>query len=144
MIDLSALSGSVVTGDAEKVEELTRKALDEGMTALKILNDGLVIGMDVIGEKFKSSTVGDHKVYDAGGKAFCLLDSRSLLIGDKKVIEADKKKRRVSLSLKLAGSDPWSTVEHKYPVGSRHQAQVVELVIPVELWEKILVMLKTK
>ncbi len=57
MIDLSALSESVVTGDAEKVEELTRKALDEGMTALKILNDGLVIGMDVIGEKFKNYEV---------------------------------------------------------------------------------------
>jgi small subunit ribosomal protein S1 len=43
------------------------------------------------------------------------------------VIEADKKKRRVSLSLKLAGGDPWSTAEHKYPVGSRHQAQVMNL-----------------
>jgi len=54
MIDLSALSKSVVAGDAEEVEELTRKALDEGMTALKILNDGLVKGMDVVGEKFKN------------------------------------------------------------------------------------------
>ena len=54
MVNLAALSESVVTGDAEKVEELTRKALDEGMTALKILNDGLVKGMDVVGEKFKN------------------------------------------------------------------------------------------
>jgi len=57
MIDMTALSESVVTGDAENVEELTRKALDEGMNALEILNDGLVKGMDVIGEKFKNYEV---------------------------------------------------------------------------------------
>ena len=57
MIDMAELSESVVTGDAEKVEELTRKALDEGVNALEILNDGLVRGMDVIGEKFKNYEV---------------------------------------------------------------------------------------
>ncbi len=57
MIDLAALSKSVATGDAEKVEELTRKALDEGMGPVEILNDGLVKGMDVIGEKFKNYEV---------------------------------------------------------------------------------------
>ena len=57
MIDFAALSESVVTGDAEKAEELTQKALDEGMSALEILNDGLVKGMDVIGEKFKNYEV---------------------------------------------------------------------------------------
>ena len=57
MIDMTELSESVVTGDAEKVEELTRKALDEGVNALEILNNGLVRGMDVIGEKFKNYEV---------------------------------------------------------------------------------------
>ena len=57
MIDMTELSESLVTGDAEKVEELTRKALDEGVNALEILNDGLVRGMDVIGEKFKNYEV---------------------------------------------------------------------------------------
>jgi len=54
MIDLSAISESVVSGDAEKVQKLTKKALDEGMSAIRILNDGLVKGMDVVGEKFKN------------------------------------------------------------------------------------------
>ena len=57
MIDMTELSESLVTGDAEKVEELTRKALDEGVNALEILNNGLVRGMDVIGEKFKNYEV---------------------------------------------------------------------------------------
>ena len=57
MIDMAALSESVVAGDAEKVEELTRKALDGGMNALEVLNNGLVRGMDVIGEKFRNYEV---------------------------------------------------------------------------------------
>ncbi len=43
------------------------------------------------------------------------------------VIKLDKEKQRVSLSLKQAGGDPWTIVEQKYAVGSKHQAQVVRL-----------------
>ena len=57
MTDMAALSESVVNGEAEKTEELTRKALDEGMDPMEILNNGLVTGMDVIGEKFKNYEV---------------------------------------------------------------------------------------
>ena len=72
MTDLSALSESVVTGDAEKVEKLTRTALDEGMTPIQILNDGLVRGMDVIGEKFKN-----YEVYLPG----LIVSSRAMKAG---------------------------------------------------------------
>lgn len=54
MIDMAALSECVVNGEAEKVEELAQKALDDGMDPIAILNDGLVRGMDVVGEKFKN------------------------------------------------------------------------------------------
>jgi len=57
MADLSAISENVVNGNAEAVEELVKKSLDEGTDALTILNDGLVKGMDVIGEKFKNYEV---------------------------------------------------------------------------------------
>jgi len=43
------------------------------------------------------------------------------------VIEADKEKRRISLSLKQAGGDPWSTVEQRYPVGSRHEGRIMNI-----------------
>ena len=72
MTDLSALSESVVTGDAEKVEKLTRTALDEGMTPIQILNDGLVRGMDVIGEKFEN-----YEVYLPG----LIVSSRAMKAG---------------------------------------------------------------
>jgi len=57
MADLSAISENVVSGHADKVQDLVKKALDEGIDALTILNDGLVKGMDVIGEKFKNYEV---------------------------------------------------------------------------------------
>ena len=46
---------------------------------------------------------------------------------DVMVINVDKVKQRVSLSLKLAGGDPWSTAQQNYAVGTRHQAQVTHL-----------------
>lgn len=57
MADFAAISENVVSGDAEKVTELTKKALDEGVDTLTILNEGLIKGMDVIGEKFKNYEV---------------------------------------------------------------------------------------
>lgn len=57
MVDLAALVESVIAGDAENVKKMTRQALDEGMTALEILNGGLVKAMDVVGEKFKNYEV---------------------------------------------------------------------------------------
>ena len=43
------------------------------------------------------------------------------------VTEVDREKKRIGLSLRQAGGDPWSTVGQKYPVGSRHQAQIMNL-----------------
>lgn len=54
MADLAALSESVISGDAQKVEELTKQALKEGLSALEILNNALVKAMDVVGEKYRS------------------------------------------------------------------------------------------
>ncbi len=43
------------------------------------------------------------------------------------VIGIDREKRRISLSLRQAGGDPWTAVEQKYAVGSTYQAQIVKL-----------------
>ncbi|MFC1782554.1 S1 RNA-binding domain-containing protein [Planctomycetota bacterium] len=43
------------------------------------------------------------------------------------IIEIDKNKRRMSLSLRQAGGDPWTSVEVNYPVGSRHKVQIRNL-----------------
>ncbi len=57
MVDLNVISEALQRGDAEKVEELVKKALEENLTPKKILEDGLIKGMDIIGTKFKKNEV---------------------------------------------------------------------------------------
>ena len=44
-------------GKAKVVKELVQKAIDEGISVKEILEDGLLSGMSVIGEKFKNNEV---------------------------------------------------------------------------------------
>ena len=51
------ISELVQNGKSKDIRELVSKALEEGVDAKKILNDGLLAGMAVIGEKFKRDEV---------------------------------------------------------------------------------------
>ena len=57
MVDLNNVSESLQRGDAEKVEELVKKALEENLLPKDILENGLIKGMDIIGAKFKKNEV---------------------------------------------------------------------------------------
>jgi 5-methyltetrahydrofolate--homocysteine methyltransferase len=57
MADLKALSEAVIKGDQNKALEITKAAIAEGMGPAKILNDGLIAGMNVIGVRFKNNEV---------------------------------------------------------------------------------------
>ena len=51
-MELSELTGHVIEGKTESAEEWTRKAISEGMDPLVIVNEGLIAGMEVVGERF--------------------------------------------------------------------------------------------
>jgi 5-methyltetrahydrofolate--homocysteine methyltransferase len=53
MSTLKDLKDAVMSGEEEDVAELTQQAIDEGIAADEILNDGLIAGMNVVGKKFK-------------------------------------------------------------------------------------------
>lgn len=57
MVDLNKVSESLQRGDAEKVEELVKQALEENLLPKDILENGLIKGMDIIGAKFKKNEV---------------------------------------------------------------------------------------
>ena len=57
MVNLDVISEVLQRGDAEKVGELVKKALEENFAPKKILEDGLIKGMDIIGAKFKRNEV---------------------------------------------------------------------------------------
>ena len=50
---LKDVSGSLERGDHERVAELVRRAMEEGTPVAAILNDGLIAGMNVVGEQFR-------------------------------------------------------------------------------------------
>jgi 5-methyltetrahydrofolate--homocysteine methyltransferase len=56
-MDLSGLSAAVINGDSKQVVELTNQALSEKVELTDIINNGLIAGMDVIGERFKNNEI---------------------------------------------------------------------------------------
>lgn len=54
---LEEISGALQQGRAPKVKELVAQAVSEGMQPKAILEEGLIAGMTVIGEKFKINEV---------------------------------------------------------------------------------------
>lgn len=54
---LSEISEWLQKGRAPKVKAAVTKALEEGIPASEILEDGLLAGMDIIGQKFKNNEV---------------------------------------------------------------------------------------
>jgi 5-methyltetrahydrofolate--homocysteine methyltransferase len=55
---IKEISENLEVGDAERVAELTKQALGSGVPAAAVLNQGLILGMNRIGEKFK-----DHEIF---------------------------------------------------------------------------------
>ena len=55
MADLKALSEALINGRQNDVAEMVQAAIDEGEDVGKILNEGLVAGMSVVGAKFKNN-----------------------------------------------------------------------------------------
>jgi corrinoid protein of di/trimethylamine methyltransferase len=54
---LNEISENLQQGKAKAVKELVQKAIDEGMDAKVILEEGLLSGMGIIGTKFKNNEV---------------------------------------------------------------------------------------
>lgn len=57
MAEIHEISEFLQKGRAKNVKALVQEALDEGKDPKEILNDGLLAGMMVIGEKFKNNEV---------------------------------------------------------------------------------------
>lgn len=54
---LQTISEMLQKGKAAQVKELCQQALDQNLKAQDILNDGLMLGMGIVGEKFKKNEV---------------------------------------------------------------------------------------
>jgi len=57
MTDLKALADAVIKGDQSAAVEITKSALTEDTAAKSILEEGLIAGMDVVGDRFKKNEI---------------------------------------------------------------------------------------
>ncbi len=55
MVELKEIANNIIKGNAPGVKESVEKALNEGQNVEKILNEGLIAGMNVVGKKFKNN-----------------------------------------------------------------------------------------
>ncbi|MBE0478882.1 corrinoid protein [Candidatus Aerophobetes bacterium] len=55
MAELKKITENLIKGNAPGVKELVQKVVDEGEDVEKILNEGLLAGMSVVGDKFKKN-----------------------------------------------------------------------------------------
>lgn len=53
MANLEELKNCVINADSEKVEEVTQNHIDAGSDPIEIINDGLIAGMSIVGQRFK-------------------------------------------------------------------------------------------
>jgi 5-methyltetrahydrofolate--homocysteine methyltransferase len=53
MADFETLSGAIIECNAVKVGELTQQLVNEGVKPSEIINQGLIGGMNIVGDRFK-------------------------------------------------------------------------------------------
>ena len=55
MADLKQLAEAVISGNASRSKELTQEAMDGGVPVREILDEGLIAGMDEVGDRFRKN-----------------------------------------------------------------------------------------
>ena len=54
MVALTKIKDSVIAGEVDEVNDLVKKAVDEGQEVKKIMSEGLIAGINIVGEKYDS------------------------------------------------------------------------------------------
>jgi 5-methyltetrahydrofolate--homocysteine methyltransferase len=54
---MQAIAATVIEGEHHETDRLTRQALDDGIEALEIMDDGLIAGMGIVGIKFRENFI---------------------------------------------------------------------------------------
>lgn len=82
MVIFEEIAQSVIEGDAGKVADQVRKALDGGVEPLEMINNGLVKGMGTVGEKFKTGEMFLPEVIFSGDALYAGVDLVKPLLAD--------------------------------------------------------------
>jgi len=90
MIELEKVIAALTGQDPHAVTQLVQRALDEGIKAEDVLNQGLIPGMDVIGERMQSGEMFIPEVLMAAKKMRAGVSILKPLLGDATISVAGK------------------------------------------------------
>jgi len=82
MADLQALAEAVISGKKEEAERLAQEAVDGGVDPGSIINDGLIAGMSVVGDRFKNNEFYVPEVLIAARAMHAAMDVVKPLLGE--------------------------------------------------------------
>ena len=90
MSDLRRISETLVAMNEKQVKELVREALDKGVLAKEILSEGLISGMDIVGEKMESGDMFIPEVLMSAKAMSAAVEILKPLLGDEGLTAAGK------------------------------------------------------
>ncbi len=90
MSDLRRISEALIAMNEKKVKELVREALDKGVLPKEILNEGLIPGMDIVGEKMESGDMFIPEVLMSAKAMSAAVEILKPLLGDEGLTAAGK------------------------------------------------------
>ncbi|UCH00698.1 MAG: corrinoid protein [Deltaproteobacteria bacterium] len=85
MVDLKEVTQKLIQGMAPQVKELVQEAINEGQDLGSILNDGLLAGMSVVGERFKKAEVYFPEVLVAANAMKAGMEPLKPLLAEKNI-----------------------------------------------------------
>ena len=87
---LQELSQALINGNAPKTKELTQKAVADGIAPEKILNEGLIVGMNEVGRRFKNNEFYVPEVLIAARAMHAAMDVVKPLLADSDIQPAGR------------------------------------------------------
>jgi 5-methyltetrahydrofolate--homocysteine methyltransferase len=81
MVDLTLIERLVIEGEAQEVKKLVQQAITEGVTPDKVLNEGLIAGMNVVGERMKKHEMFVPEVLQSAAVMQAGMDLLTPLLG---------------------------------------------------------------
>ena len=76
MTDLMDITNALTNGDVETVTSLVKEAVDQGIGAERILNEGLMSGMDIVGDRMET---GEMFIPEVLMSANCMSEAVKIL-----------------------------------------------------------------
>lgn len=90
MTEFNSITDSLIAMDEKKLTEFVQDALDQGVSAKEILNEGLIPGMDIVGEKMESGEMFIPEVLKSAKAMSAAVEILKPLLGDEGISVAGK------------------------------------------------------